>query len=153
MKILSLNKLFSGLILLSAIITIVISFPGCKQNKLPGTVTVWEDSLTVPTYLVDPPNPMPRFYEERAHQGVKRRAYPYPMNDNMTSVKEDRNYHVVYVENEYIKIGIMPGLGGRIYEAYDKSNGYKFFYRNDVIKPSMIGMLGYWDTGSRGEIH
>ncbi len=147
MKKITLNKPLAGLILLSAFILILFSLPGCKQEKLTGKLTVWEDSISIPTYLMNPPNPMPRFYEGGAHQGVKRRSYPYPVDDNMTQVKENRNYHIVYLENDYIKIGVMPQLGGRIYEAYDKSNGYKFFYRNDVIKPSMIGMLGFWISG------
>lgn len=121
--------------------------PGCEGVKSPGQLTVYEDSISIPTYLVDPPNPMPRFYEGAAHQGVQRRMYPYPMNENMTKVKEDRKYHIVYLENEYIKIGIIPSLGGRIYEAIDKTNNYKFFYRNDVIEPSLIGMMGYWISG------
>ncbi len=147
MKTIFLKKLFAGFILFSALLILVSTLPKCTQTKLPGWLTVTEDSLTIPTYLVDPPNPMPRFYEGRVHQGVQRRMYPYPMNDNMTQVKEDRKYHIIYIENEFIKIGIMPGMGGRIYEAYDKSNGYKFFYRNDVIKPSLIGMVGFWISG------
>ena len=84
----------------------------CQKSGDQGTsgrVTVVEDSLLVPTYVVNPPNPMPRFYEGQAHQGVQRRYYPYPMNDNLTRVKEDRNYHIIYLENEFIKIGIIPG--------------------------------------------
>ena len=50
--------------------------------------------------------------------------------------------------DEFIKIGIMPGMGGRIFEAIDKTNGYNFFYRQNVIKPSLIGMIGYWISGS-----
>ncbi len=111
-------------------------------------MNVWEDSLTIPTYLVDPPNPMPRFYEGRTHQGVQRRVYPYPMNDGLTRTREDRSYPIVYLENEYIKIGVMPGMGGRIFSAVDKTNDYKFFYLQHVIKPSLIGMLGYWISGS-----
>jgi tetratricopeptide (TPR) repeat protein len=143
----SLNNPGVTLFLVPAILVLAISFTGCKPAGSAGQVAVVEDSLTIPTYLVDPPNPMPRFYEGQAHQGVKRRIYPYPMNENMTRKKEDRKYHIIYLENEYIRIGIMPGLGGRIYEAIDKTNNYKFFYRNDVIEPSMIGMLGFWISG------
>ena len=96
----------------------------------------------------DPPNDMPRFYEGGSHQGVQRRIYPYPMNDGLTDVKEDQPYHVVRLENEYIDLGIMPGMGGRIYWAVDKTNGYEWFYRNAVVKPSLIGMVGYWVSGS-----
>ncbi len=74
--------------------------------------------------------------------------YPYPMNDNLTSEKADRNYHIIYMENDFVRIGVMPGLGGRIFEAIDKTNGYNFFYRQHVIKPSLIGMVGFWVSGS-----
>jgi tetratricopeptide (TPR) repeat protein len=98
--------------------------------------------------MVDPPNPMPRYYEGNTHQGVQRRIYPYPMNDGLTRNKEDHAYPIIYLENEYLKIGIMPSLGGRIFSAVDKTNDYDFFYRQHVIKPSLIGMTGYWISGS-----
>ncbi len=113
-----------------------------------AAIEVKEDSLTIATYLVNPPNPLPRFYEGRTHQGVQRRMYPYPMNDNLTRNKQPRSYHVVNMENEYIKLAIMPLLGGRIFYAEDKSNDYIWFYRQHVIKPSLIGMLGYWISGA-----
>lgn len=120
---------------------------GTVSAMAENPVTVKEDSLLVPTYVVLPPNPMPRFYEGQAHQGVQRHYYPYPMNDNLTRTKVDKKYHIVYLENEYIRIGVMPTLGGRIFEAVDKTNGYNFFYRQHVIKPSLIGMVGYWISG------
>lgn len=141
------KKILFGSAILLAFLMILILPPGCTNSGSSGDLTITEDSLAIPTYLVDPPNPMPRFYEGRVHQGVQRRMYPYPMNDNMTRDKEDRKYFIIYLENEYIKIGIIPELGGRIYDAIDKTNGYKFFYRNDVIKPSLIGMMGYWISG------
>jgi Tfp pilus assembly protein PilF len=91
---------------------------------------------------------MPRFYEGRSHQGVQRWIYPYPYDDNMTTVRTDQDYHVIHVENEFIDLGIMPQLGGRIYYAVDKTNNYKWFYHNDVVKPSLIGMVGNWISGS-----
>jgi tetratricopeptide (TPR) repeat protein len=118
-----------------------------KVTKLNGKVKVTEDTLIIPTYLVNPPNPMPRFYEGVTHEGTQRLMYPYPMNDNLTRVKEAREYPIIYLENEFIKIGVMPCLGGRIFEAVDKTNGYDFFYRQNVIKPALIGMLGYWLSG------
>ena len=115
-----------------------------------GQVRVSEDSISIPTYNVEKPEQMPRFFEGRGHQGVQRRIYPYPYNDNLTSTKEDKKYHIVHIENEFIDIGIMPDMGGRIYYAVDKTNNYNFFYRNHVIKPSLIGMVGYWISGGLG---
>jgi len=139
--------------------TRIVKFIGCTVllstllilgllSELNGQVLVKEDTLVLATYLADPPSVLPRFYEGTSHQGVQRHVYPYPYNDNLTRKKEDRKYHIVYLENEFIKIGVMPGMGGRIFEAVDKTNGYNFFYRQHVIKPALIGMLGYWISGS-----
>ena len=40
-----------------------------------------------------------------------------------------------------------PRSAGRIFEAVDKTNGYDFVYRQHVIKPALIGMLGAWISG------
>lgn len=146
-------SIYTGSALLTIIIAASIIFscnPDSPALGFTGKMTITEDSLTIPTYIALSPNPMPRFYEGLSHQGVQKRVYPYPMMDNLTRQKEDKKYHIIYLENEYIKIGILPGLGGRIFEAIDKTNGYNFFYRQHVIKPSMIGMLGYWISGSLG---
>lgn len=113
-----------------------------------GQLKVQEESITIPTYKIGKPNPMPRFYEGRSHQGVQRRIYPYPMDDNLTNNLENQDYNIIHVENEYLDLGIMPELGGRIYFAVDKTNNYNFFYRNNVIKPSLIGMVGNWISGA-----
>ena len=54
---------------------------------------------------------------------------------------------LVYLENEYVRIGILPEIGGRLFEAVDKSNGYNFIYRQHVIKPALIGLIGAWISG------
>ena len=42
---------------------------------------------------------------------------------------------------------VMPGLGGRIQCAYDKTNNYPFIYHNRVIKPALVGLAGPWLSG------
>ncbi len=74
-------------------------------------------------------------------------VYPYPMQDNLTDEKKDLPYRQVCLENEYLKVCVLPELGGRIFEAIDKTDGYNFFYRQSVIKPALIGMLGAWISG------
>ena len=65
----------------------------------------------------------------------------------MTEAKQDQQYKAVCLENDYIKISVLPELGGRIFTAVDKGDGYNFFYRQHVIKPALIGMLGAWISG------
>ena len=51
------------------------------------------------------------------------------------------------LENEYIKLGITPEIGGKLYYATDKSNGYNFIYKNNEVKPGNLGMTGAWVSG------
>ena len=101
----------------------------------------------IPTYLAGPPDPNPMFYFGRAYQGAEGRVYPYPLYDKLTGKKVDKTYKMVYLENEYIKIGILPEIGGRIFSALDKTNNYNFFYTQHVVKPALIGMIGAWISG------
>ncbi len=111
------------------------------------SASVYEKELVIPTYGVEAPDPNPRFYTGRVYQGAQGRIYPYPISDELTNVKQDKSYRAVYLENDYIRICVLPELGGRIFEAVDKTNGYHFFYKQSVIKPSLIGMLGAWISG------
>ena len=110
-------------------------------------VRVWEEDVIIPTYLAGAPDPNPMFYFGRAYQGAEGRVYPYPLYDKLTGKKVDKTYKIVYLENEYLKIGVLPEIGGRIFSAVDKTNGYNFFYRQHVIKPALIGMIGAWISG------
>ena len=116
--------------------------------NIQAQVKIQEGTQTYKTYIQTPPNVMPRFYEGRGHQGVQRRIYPYPFDDGLTRRTEDVAYPMIFLENEYILLKIAPEQGGRIYTAYDKTNNYKWFYENDVVKPSLIGMVGNWRSGS-----
>ncbi|MBV5343454.1 DUF5107 domain-containing protein, partial [bacterium] len=113
-----------------------------------GQLQVTEEIMTIPTYKTDAPNEMPQFFKNKAHQGVQRREYPYPVDDNFTFVKKPVEYPVIRMQNEYIDLAIMPQMGGRVYYAKDKTNGYDYFYNNHVVKPSLIGMVGNWVSGS-----
>ncbi|MDR1682701.1 MAG: DUF5107 domain-containing protein [Candidatus Symbiothrix sp.] len=117
-------------------------------QSINAQLTLKEETVTIPTYLPTPPDRMPRFYEGKGHQGVQRHIYPYPYDDGLTANLQDVSYHSIHVENQYIDLSIMPALGGRIYYANDKTNGYNYLYHNHVVKPSLIGMVGNWISGS-----
>jgi len=112
-----------------------------------STVKVWEQDTVIPTYLAGAPEPNPMFYFGRQSQGAEGRVYPYPLYDTLTNKKADKTYKMVYLENEYIRIGVLPEVGGRIFEGVDKTNNYDFFYRQHVIKPALIGLIGAWISG------
>ncbi len=110
-------------------------------------VRVWEEVVEIPTYGVGKPNKNPMFLEKRVYQGSSGRVYPYPVIDKIQDEKKPHPYRLIYLENEYLHIEIMPELGGRIYRALDKTNGYDFVYYNHVIKPALVGLAGPWISG------
>ncbi|MGE4568111.1 MAG: DUF5107 domain-containing protein [Bacteroidales bacterium] len=110
-------------------------------------VTFSEVNEVIPTYKSNPPEPNPMFFFGRGTQGAEQRIYPYPLYDNLTNRKSNQTYQLLYLENEYVKIGVMPELGGRLFSAVDKTNNYDFIYRQHVIKPALIGLTGAWISG------
>ena len=110
-------------------------------------VTIKETTETIPTYLVGNPDLYPYFFNGRTYQGAAGHVYPYPIYDKLTDERVDRDYKYLTLENEYTKIGVLPEIGGRIFQAEDKQTGYNFFYRQHVIRPALIGMIGSWISG------
>ncbi|AKV55019.1 TPR repeat-containing protein [Bifidobacterium actinocoloniiforme DSM 22766] len=103
--------------------------------------------LTIPTYEVGKPDSNPQFIEGRVYQGSTGKVYPYPVIESITDDKKDKVYNAVNLENEFLKVTVLPELGGRIQYATDKTNNYDFVYRNDVVKPALVGLLGPWISG------
>lgn len=106
------------------------------------SVSVWEGTITLPTYPIYGADVNPKFYELE-----KSFLYPYTMQDDLSDVKEDRTYKALFLENEYLKVICLPQIGGRIHSVLDKTTGEEMFHRNDVIKPGLIALRGAWISG------
>ncbi|WMJ89737.1 DUF5107 domain-containing protein [Anaerocolumna sp. MB42-C2] len=117
------------------------------MNEEFNSVKVWEEVVTIPTYEIGEPGKNPIFSEKRVYQGSSGKVYPYPVIEKISDKKVDKEYHAIYLENQYIKVMILPELGGRIQRAYDKTNDYDFVYYNHVIKPALVGLTGPWISG------
>jgi tetratricopeptide (TPR) repeat protein len=87
------------------------------------------------------------FLDMRVYQGSSGKVYPNPFTDRISDTLTDRQYRAVYLENEYVRLMILPEIGGRIHIGQDKTNGYDFFYRQNVIKPALVGLMGPWISG------
>ena len=104
--------------------------------------------LVIPTYPEPKAEDLPMFAENRVHQRTSGNPYPNKVVLKVNrDEKQDKEYDVVVLENEYLKIEILPEIGGRIYSSLDKTTGYDFFYKQHVIKPALIGVLGSWISG------
>lgn len=110
-------------------------------------VKAWVEPVKIPTYGTGKPEKNPMFLEKRVYQGSSGVVYPHPVIEKIEDEKEDREYTGVFLENEYLKIMILPELGGRIQRAYDKIRNRDFVYYNQVIKPALVGLAGPWISG------
>lgn len=111
------------------------------------SVKAWRERVTIPTYEVGKPEKNPIFLEKRVYQGSSGVVYPYPVIETMSDEKVDKDYQAIWLENEYIKVMVLPELGGRVQMAYDKMAKRHFVYYNHVIKPALVGLVGPWISG------
>ena len=110
-------------------------------------VKAWREEVVIPTYRAGAPEKAPMFLEKRVYQGSSGVVYPYPVIESVDDVKTPVTYNAIYIENEYIKVMILPELGGRVQMAYDKLARRHFVYYNHVIKPALVGLAGPWISG------
>jgi tetratricopeptide (TPR) repeat protein len=110
-------------------------------------VLAWTEDVVIPTYLPALPDKNPMFLEKRVYQGSSGRVYPLPFTDRIAETKVDRKWKAVWLENEYLRVMILPEIGGRIHRVLDKTNNYDLIYYQPVIKPALVGLAGPWISG------
>ena len=77
-----------------------------------NTVKAWEEDVVLPTYGTGRPDRNPMFFEKRVYQGSSGVVYPYPVVEKVEDECHDRTYRAVFLENEYLKVMILPSWAG-----------------------------------------
>ena len=111
------------------------------------TVQVRREPAVFPTYEPCAPDRNPMFLEKRVYQGSSGRVYPLPFYNRISDTPVRRAWDAVHIENGFVRLMILPELGGRIHVGRDKINDYDFFYAQHVIKPALVGLAGPWISG------
>ncbi len=102
------------------------------------TATIKEYKKVFTTYPFSDPNPI---------ADPSSKIYPYFRYDGFTDKPVQKEWKVVELENDYIKIMILPEVGGKIWNAVEKSTGESFVYNNHVVKFRDVAMRGPWTSG------
>ena len=105
-----------------------------------AAVRVWEGQLDLPTYEEGLPDVNPPFdvFE------TQRFNYPYTLRHNLTDRRAVTSWRTLNLENEYLKLVVLPDLGGHLYSCVDKSTGADMFYANGSIKKARVSYRGAW---------
>lgn len=119
-------------ILATATFIMIVYFSGFSQNA-----KIRETTMNFRTYGFSDPNPI-------AKPG---KIYPYYRFDGYTNTPIDKDWKIIEMENEWIKVLIAPEIGGKIIGAIEKSTGNEFLYYNKVIKFRDVAMRGAWTSG------
>ena len=120
-------------LLLSALLVQLI-LGGMAQGK----ATIKEFGKVFTTYPFSDPSPIP---------DPSSKIYPYFRYDGFSSSPQQKEWKVVELENDYIKVTILPEVGGKIWSAVEKKTNKDFLYNNHVIKFRDVAMRGPWTSG------
>ncbi|WP_127473502.1 DUF5107 domain-containing protein [Microbacterium sulfonylureivorans] len=112
-----------------------------------GGAVAWSEPLTIRTYEAQDPSVYPMYLDHRVYQGSSGKVYPIPFTERVADDAAPRAWQAIHLENEHVRLVVLPELGGRIHIGYDKTTDYDFFYRNNVIKPALVGLAGPWISG------
>jgi tetratricopeptide (TPR) repeat protein len=104
------------------------------------------ETLQIPTYTFSGAETVAPLFKSTDTGGI----YPYTAvdRDSMSSKPVPVTYEALVLENEYLRVTLLPELGGRIWSAYDKVAGREIFYCASVIKPSRYNQRGAWPVGN-----
>jgi tetratricopeptide (TPR) repeat protein len=109
----------------------------CIISMAQHKATIREYTKNFKTYPFSDPDPVPE----------AGRIYPYYRFDGYTNQPIQKDWKVVELENDYIKVMILPEIGGKIWTAIEKVTGKPFIYYNHVVKFRDVSMRGPWTSG------
>ena len=124
-----------------------LELPTAPAEQADRPVAAWVQPLTIDTYLPLEPDPLPAFLDSRVYQGSSGRVFPLPFHERISQTKHPHEWNAVHLQNRYVRVMMLPELGGRVHLAYDRVGDYDFVYRNTVIKPALVGLAGPWVSG------
>lgn len=102
-----------------------------------------EETQSVFTYPYSDPSPVPAM----AISPMVSPFYPYFVFDGFADKGMPKEWKVISLENDFIKVTVLPEVGGKVWGATEKSTGLEFVYQNHVLKFRAIGIRGPWTSG------
>ncbi len=99
-----------------------------------------EENWQIKTYPFSDPDPIPILTK-------KPQIYPYFDFNQFSLNGKKQSWKVVTMENPFIRLYVLPKVGGKVYGSIEKSTGKEFIYLNHVLKFRQISLRGPWTSG------
>ena len=132
-------------------VLLVLWAMGCDAGGAglgPAAVETRVETLVLPAYPVGPTSEFPEFVRTSGlQQGRRRGVYPYTLQRDLGFERRRQRYQAYVLQNEYLRIEVLPTLGGRVFALYDRSAKKDAVYRQVSIKPGLVGLRGAWISG------
>jgi hypothetical protein len=105
------------------------------QQQQKGSTTLRATQITIPTY------PYAHYLdvEHNAYYNITYHDLRWGEYEASNPRPTGQSYTLLVLENDYLKVSILPQVGGRIYELIYKGTGNNELYRNPVLKPNRWG--------------
>ena len=101
------------------------------------TAQISEKQISLQSYPFFDPNPVPELGK----------IYPYFRFDGYSGQGIPKEWKMIELENDYIRLWVAPEIGGKIWGAIEKSTGKEFIYYNHAVKFRDVAMRGPWTSG------
>jgi tetratricopeptide (TPR) repeat protein len=105
-------------------------------------VKAWEATIDLPTDEEGPPDVNPPF--DLFSTG--KFNYPYTLRESLTGRQSVVRHRSLHLENEYLRVAVLPDLGGHLYSCVDKATGAEMFYANRSLRKAQIAYRGVWSA-------
>ncbi len=128
-----------GLLLLVPVSVAAQPAPAPAATPSPA-VRVWAGTIDLPTYEEGLPDVNPPFDVFQ----TRRFNYPYTLRENLSETRKPQRWRTLNLENEHLKVVVLPDLGGHLYSCIDKATGQDMFYAQTAIKKAKVAYRGAW---------
>jgi len=122
------------------IVILIASMLALVELGIAQEAQISQEPTVFQTYPFSDPNPVPSL-------AYNPDIYPYFNFDGFSVKPEKKEWNLITLENEFLKVTVMPEIGGRIWGAIEKSTSEDFIYENEVVKFRNIAMRGPWTSG------
>ncbi|WP_347877635.1 DUF5107 domain-containing protein [Paenarthrobacter sp. MSM-2-10-13] len=90
---------------------------------------------------------VPEDLQASARFGVVPNMYPYLMQDGYSRDAAPKQFPAVVLENSKLKVTVLPSLGGRIWEIFDKQTGKQLLHTHNAPQLANVALRKAWFAG------